>query len=214
MLPLPNAAFAGRRFSIASAALILATVLAGPLARPATASLIGDTVTFDGQSALITGNGATFDAIDPASGVSFTAAFTGNSVTLVLNHQVPGNLFAVGTFSFDFTFAHSAITGVQYLSGTLPAFVPQTATDPCGEITDPNTSCTGFVDVVPQLDFAEGSVDNAHGITLDLGSFNTTPDTVTFAIDTAIPEPAGLALVFAPLAVLWRRRRTVAEKGR
>jgi hypothetical protein len=214
MLPPPNAVAAGRHFRIASAALILGAVLAGPLARPAAAGLIGDTVTFNGQSAVITGNGTTFDTTNPASGVPFTASFTGNSVTLVLNHQVADNLFAAGTFSFGFTFAHSTVTGVQYLSGTLPALAPQTPLDPCGEIADPNTFCTGFVNVVPQMDFAEGSVDGAHSITLDLGSFNLSPDTVTFEIDTAIPEPTGLAFILAPLALLLRRRRTVAEPGR
>jgi hypothetical protein len=70
--------------------------------------------------------------------------------------------------------------------------------------------CSGEVSFIPPLSFVDTKILDPHSIEIDVSALSLTPDTVTFQIDTAVPEPTTLSLLLASvvgLGALGRRER-------
>jgi hypothetical protein len=196
----------GRR--LVFAAPIAAAVGIGASAT-ASADLLGDTVSFDGASTVITGAGAELKVFVPNAG-TVTADLTSDTLTLTIDHQVGGGTFAIGEHPFIFDFENSTIAALNFISGTVQPLAPTTPLNPCPPSSDPNLICSGEVSFIPPLSFVDTKILDPHSIEIDVSALSLTPDTVTFQIDTAVPEPTTLSLLLASvvgLGALGRRER-------
>jgi hypothetical protein len=171
------------------------------VAAPAGASLIGDTVTYQGMTAPISGSGPEFVTTDP-EGRPVVIDFGADTLSLTIDPDVGGGVFLLGAppDSYVFSFGRRVVTGISYRSGP---FQPLPPPDNGPPLDGGGWICSCFQLAMPPTDYFDQLQAGGSGISFLLqdggGGIVTETFSIVLAGMAAVPEPASLPVLFLAL---------------